>query len=206
MPDAPCMRSRLSAATPASRRWSATPTKRAWPETRLRRRRRGRLYAGLMQMTAYMLDSNVFNRLTDEQVSFDAFRGLRLVATHIQWDELRAAKDKHPARAAELLRTFEKVAPRMDRTASAFFDVSNWDQANWSPENGVDRQMLERLTQLNAAAGKKHPDPKNPIRDVLIALTAININAMLISDDEQLRQLVSEFGGRAISTSDLPAR
>src|SRR5262245_60168539 len=44
---------------------------------------------------------------------------------------IRAAKDKHPARAAELLRTFEKVAPRMDRTASAFFDVSNWDQANW---------------------------------------------------------------------------
>jgi hypothetical protein len=63
--------------------------------------------------------------------------------------------------------------------------------------------MLDRLTQLDAAAGKKHRDPKNPIRDVLIGHTAININATLISADKQLRQLVSEFGGRAISPSQL---
>jgi predicted nucleic acid-binding protein len=63
--------------------------------------------------------------------------------------------------------------------------------------------MLQRLTQLDAEEGKKHRDQKNRIRDVLIGHTAINVNATLISDDDGLRQLVSEFGGRAISTSDI---
>jgi hypothetical protein len=154
-------------------------------------------------MTAYVLDTNVFDRLKDEHVSFDAFRGLRLIATHVQLDELSAARKNHPARAADLLSTFEKIGPRMAPTTSASWDVSNWDQSSWSPEDGVDQKMVDRLTQLDTAVGKKR-DQKNRIRDVLIAHTAINISATLISDDQQLRQLVSEFGGRAISTSDLP--
>jgi predicted nucleic acid-binding protein len=150
-------------------------------------------------MTAYMLDTNVFNRLLDGQVSIDAFRGLRLVATHVQLDELRATKN--PARRAELKSTFEEIDPTMDSTASAFWDVSNWDQSSWT-EDGVADRMLARLRQLDAGAGKKPRDPKNQTRDVLIAHSAISINATLISEDEPLRQLVSTFGGRAISVTD----
>src|SRR5215470_15300360 len=157
-------------------------------------------------MTDYMLDTNVFDRLLDGHVSFEAFRGRRLVTTDIQFDELEAAKEKHPARAEELLRTFEKIDPRMDRTASAYPDVSKWDQSSWSAEDGVEQQMLERLTQLDAAEGKKHPDLKNRTRDVLIGHTAIRSNATLISDDPQLRQLVSEFGGHAHSPRLFPLR
>ena len=151
-------------------------------------------------MTAYMLDTNIFNRLADGQVSIDAFRGLRLVATHVQLDELRATKN--PARAADLRSAFEEIDPTLGSTASAFPDVSKWDQSSWS-DDGVADRMLARLNQLNAAARKKHRDPNNPIRDVLIAHTAININATLISDDPQLRQLVSEYGGQATSTITL---
>jgi predicted nucleic acid-binding protein len=151
-------------------------------------------------MTAYMLDTNVFNELLDGHISIDAFRGLRLVATHVQLDEVRATKN--PARAADLRSAFEEIAPTMGSTASAFPDVSNWDQSSWT-DDGVADRMLARLNQLNAAARKKHRDPNNPIRDVLIADTAIRTNATLITDDEQLRGLVSEFGGRAISTSDI---
>jgi hypothetical protein len=115
-------------------------------------------------MTAYVLDTNVFDRLAGGQVSFDAFCGRHLVATHIQLDELEAAKEKHPVRAAELLRTFKKIDPTMDRTASAFWDVSKSDQSSWSAEDGVEQQMVNRLEQLNANAGKKHRDPKNPRR------------------------------------------
>jgi hypothetical protein len=114
-------------------------------------------------------------------------------------DELRATKNA--ARAAALLSIFKKIDPRMDSTASAFPDVSNWDQSSWS-DDGVAERMLARLHQLNAHASKTHRDPKNPIRDVLIAHTAINVNATLISDDPQLRQLVAECGGRAISVRD----
>jgi hypothetical protein len=91
-------------------------------------------------MTAYMLDTNVFDRLADGEVSFDAFRGLPLLATHVQWGELNAAKEKYPERAAKLLAAFEKIDPRMDPTASAVFNVSNWDQSSWSAEDGVVEQ------------------------------------------------------------------
>jgi predicted nucleic acid-binding protein len=151
-------------------------------------------------MTAYMLDTNVFNELLDGHVSIDAFRVRRLVATHVQLDELRATKNSK--RAADLLSTFKEIAPRMGSTASAVWDVSNSDQSTWSAEDSVFENMLARLHQLNADSCKTHRDPKNPTRDVLIAHTAININATLISDDAQLRELVSEFGGRAISVRD----
>src|SRR5262249_27316109 len=98
---------------------------------------------------------------------------LPLLATHVQWDELNAAKENYPQRAAKLLAAFQKVDPTMDSTASAFWDVSNRDQSTWSAEDGVEQQMLERLTQLDAEEGKKHRDPKNRIRDVLIGHTAI---------------------------------
>ena len=153
-------------------------------------------------MTAYMLDTNVFDRLLDKEVSIDAFRGRHLLATHVQLEELEAAKKNYPERAADLLSIFEEIDPKMHNTTSGLWDVSNWDQSDWSAKDGVVENMLKRLRELDALAGKKHR-PKNAGRDVLIAHTAINIDAMLISDDEPLRQLVSEFGGRTIPPSDL---
>jgi hypothetical protein len=154
-------------------------------------------------MTVYMLDTNVFNKLTDGKISFCAFRDLDIRVTHIQWDELNATKDS--ARKADLLRTFKKVDPRMSSTAAAVWDASKWDQSSWTPEDGVVEKMLEQLEQLDKAAGKKHRDPKNRLRDVLIGHTAIDINATLISDDPQLRLVVGESGGRAISTLQILA-
>src|SRR6516164_7167804 len=112
-------------------------------------------------MTAYILDTNVFNRLADGKASFDAFRGLRLAATHVQLDELSATKK--PERAEELLRAFEKIDPKMDKTASAFPDVSNWDMSSVSG-GAAPQNILARLNQHNAAATKTHRDPTNPLR------------------------------------------
>jgi len=65
-------------------------------------------------MTAYMLDTNVLNKLLGGEVSIDAFRGLRLVATHVQLDEIKATKN--PTRAAKLLSIFEGIDQRLDPT------------------------------------------------------------------------------------------
>jgi predicted nucleic acid-binding protein len=155
-------------------------------------------------VTTYLLDTNVFNKLNDGQLQLDAFRDLDIVVTHIQWEELSATKNS--ARKAELLRTFEKINPKTDRTASALFDVSVFDQSAFAADGVVEGKMTARLSQLDAAAGKKHRDPKNRQRDVLIAHTAIKNNVTLISDDKNLRQLVCEFRGRAISTSLILAK
>lgn len=65
--------------------------------------------------------------------------------------------------------------------------------------------MLKRLCELDAATKKKHRDPYNPSRDVLIAETAIKEGLTLVSGDGNLRQVVSEFGGCAVSLEELRA-
>jgi len=143
-----------------------------------------------------MLDTNVFNHVADGTIPFRALAGLRMVATHVQLDELNATKD--PKRAAELVRVFERIEPDVGATSSAVWDVSKWDQASWSDENGIFRGMLNRLRELDAESGKKQRDPHNPIRDALIAETVIKNELTLVSSDRNLRRLVEEFGGRAV--------
>ena len=58
--------------------------------------------------------------------------------------------------------------------------------------------MLARLTELDAPSKNKDRGPRNKIRDILIAETAIKINAVLISGDANLQLVVSEFGGKAV--------
>jgi hypothetical protein len=104
---------------------------------------------------------------------------------------------------AALMGAFESVAPSTVITSSAVWDITRWDQGSWSDATGTFQRMLARLRQLDIATGKKHRDPHNTVRDVLIAQTAINNDAVLVSTDENLRSVVAEFGGRAIPVEAL---
>ena len=104
------------------------------------------------QMNACMLDTNVFNHVADGDIPIEAFEGLRMFATHVQLDELNAAKD--PKRAVALLNVFERIEPNVVVTSSAFWDVSKWGQASWSAEDGVFQAILKRLRELDAESGK----------------------------------------------------
>ena len=59
--------------------------------------------------------------------------------------------------------------------------------------------MLDLLQQLDSLSGKKSRDPLNQVHDILIAETAIKKHAVLVSGDKNLRQVVSDFGGRAMT-------
>jgi hypothetical protein len=59
------------------------------------------LCCGGSQMTKYMLDTNIFNRVLDGDIPVVDFQDLHVFATHVQLDELNATKDT--ARAAALL-------------------------------------------------------------------------------------------------------
>ena len=157
-------------------------------------------------MTAYMLDTNAFNHVLDDNTPVEAFRGLHLLATHVQWDELNATALKNPTRAAALLAVFERIAPDIAITETAVWDVSRWDQAKYTSGDGVFERMLARLRELDKEAGKKHRDPLNPVRDVLIAETAIKIGATFVTGDQSLRRLVVEFGGRAVELDEVLRR
>ena len=150
----------------------------------------------ISKIDACMLDTNVFNHVADGNIPIDAFEDLRLFATHVQLDELGAAKD--PERAAALLKVFERIEPKVVVTSSAVWDVSGWDQASWSGEDGAFRAILKRLRELDAENGKTHRDPHNPVRDALIAETAIKNKLTLVSGDQNLRRVVEEFEGHAL--------
>jgi type I restriction enzyme S subunit len=58
--------------------------------------------------------------------------------------------------------------------------------------------MLRRLKELDERAGKKKL-PENQVRDVLIALTSIKNCLILVTEDKNLKKVMEEFNGQAIT-------
>ena len=154
-----------------------------------------------MKPTLLMLDTNVFNRVLDENISLSSFEAHRLLVTGIQWDELSKTKDD--VRRTALLATFEAISPEVGLASSFAFGIegAGFDQAYWNDGSGKFGKMRKRLQELDPKTKK----PLNQERDILIAETAIKNWATLVSDDRNLRQVVSEFGGSAIELEKLTA-
>jgi hypothetical protein len=98
---------------------------------------------------------------------------------------------------------FEEVDPATVLSSSFAFDIegAGFCQASWNDGSGKVERMLQRLRELDAAKHKKRG--LNQDRDVIIAETAIKNDAILVSRDENLRKVVTEFGGTAIDLADL---
>ena len=142
----------------------------------------------------YMLDTTEFNRVLKEKISTASFAGYRLLVTGIQVDDLRATQDSK--RRTDLLAVFEEINPATELASSATLGIegAGWGQAYWNDGSGKFEKMLQRLQELDP----KRKDPDNQLRDILIAETSIKNDAILVSRDENLRKVVSEFGGQAI--------
>jgi predicted nucleic acid-binding protein len=141
----------------------------------------------------YMLDTNVFNDLFDEKISPASLGSRRWLVTGIQLNEL--GNTKNSERRAELLAMFEEVDPATVLSSSFAFGIegAGFCQASWNDGSGKVKHMLQRLRELDAAKHKKRG--LNQDRDVIIAETAIKNDAILVSRDENLRKVVTEFGG-----------
>ncbi len=150
-------------------------------------------------MNAYMLDTNLFNDVLDGRISSASFAGARLLAIGVQVAELRATKNAE--RRARLIEVFETISPNVVPAASFAFDIegAGWDQACWNDGSGRFEKMLDRLQSMDAK-GKSGP---NQVRDILIAETAIKMQANLVSGDRNHRQVCVEYGGKAADQQDL---
>lgn len=146
-----------------------------------------------------MLDSQIFDRLTDGRLNHAAVASRCVLVTHIQRDELERAP---PGRRGALLRTFTVVSPEYVPTSTSVWDDTDWDGGEWSQEDARYERMLERLQVLDADAGKRCT-PENQSRDIRIGETALRLGCVLVSDDSNLRQVLREFGGRALSSVEL---
>lgn len=147
----------------------------------------------------YMLDTNVFNYLLKEIQLPKICHSALLLATHIQMDEIAATKDCE--KKAHLTRVFEEVNPEREATASFVLGVSRLDKACLGRENGRYDEMLNLLKGLDLIAKKKSRNPYNQHMDILIAETAMQRRATLVSNDVSLQQVMNKFGGYAMDAA-----
>lgn len=164
----------------------------------------------------FMLDTNVFNRILDGKIELPKLRsGQSYFVTHIQLDELNATRDE--ARKGDLLRIFNQVPQKKVSTTSAVWDVSKWDEAGWSHEEtlipteslviGVSRIGLTKISDGSIYSKLKNTldtlkKKSNNIQDALIAETSIKNGWTLVSEDQILRTVVQQIGGKVISFKD----
>jgi len=135
----------------------------------------------------FMLDTNVFNRVLDG--AYDptllSLRG-QLLVTHIQLDEITATSNTE--RRNKLLSTFKLVEHQKILTAAGAWNVTQWSDAQWTPEDGSYNAML-------ASLDKRNKNKKNNTQDILIGLTVVKGRYTLVTDDSDLAAVVKEFGG-----------
>lgn len=163
------------------------------------------LKKGLMQqlltkgvISGFMFDTNIFDGILDGKISLEQLRRVDYCVTHLQKDEIDAIhKPEKLERKEELLKVFDKIKKKRVPTEGVVVDVSRLDEARIADAELYDK-MLTRLRDLDKKAGRKKT-PENQARDSLIAITCIEDNLTLISDDKNLRTVIQQFGGRAIS-------
>jgi hypothetical protein len=144
----------------------------------------------------YMLDTNLFDCVLDGKITIAPDVPLHLLATGVQRAELDACPI--PERREKLLTVFDEIGPIVTRTESFAFGIAGagWNESNWNDSSGRYMRMLNRLQQLDTNKRKRLGLGQD--RDILIAETAIKNHVTLVTDDWNLRQVVLEFGGRAI--------
>jgi hypothetical protein len=152
------------------------------------------------QSERYLLDTNVFNALLDDEIPLSAFTDRCLFVTHVQLDELKNTQDV--GRREKLLACFSGIAPNQLLTSGAIWDVSKWDEAEWPEDDLLERMrpVLESLDKKKRNRAKNNNN-YNQNADLLGAATAVRKQLTLVSNDCNLRTVVQQFGGRAIDTA-----
>jgi predicted nucleic acid-binding protein len=144
-------------------------------------------------MIKYMFDTNVFNRILDGSIDLGKLSSKVCYATHVQLDEIQATKNSE--RRLQLVNTFSQVLSEQIPTQSFVLNVSRLDEAKLS--DGVTyNQLLYRLNQLNKAK-------TNNNQDALIAETALSNSLTLVTEDHDLSQVITEFGGVVCNLKDI---
>jgi predicted nucleic acid-binding protein len=135
----------------------------------------------------YLLDTNIFNRLLDGNISVQNLPSGMFVATHIQMDEI--SRTQNAKRKEQLLAKFREFIPTLTPTASFLWDESRFDQARWS-----DGKLFEALSADLLHGQKKD----NATRDALIAEVAIVDGVTLLTADSTLAKVARRHGANVI--------
>ena len=171
-----------------------------------------------LNMNNYMFDTNIFNRFLDARIDPKSLKqNNNYYVTHIQLDELNNTKDE--VRKSELLKIFKQIGNIKIPTESAVFDISKFDEAQFSDEEpiaptssfvlGFSKLGMAKLsdgdlynTLLKELNNLKPEGKENNIKDALIAETAIKNNFILVTSDNALFNTVKKLGFSVLSVDE----
>lgn len=137
-------------------------------------------------MPRCMLDTNALNGVLDYRLAGKAFDGADLYITHIQRDELGNTSDTD--RRSALLDVVQVIEADSLPTVGAVFDVSRFDECEWTPSDGSLQSIFDEITLADAQQGKKSSDI-NRWRDALILETSLKQQMTLITNDGGLAKV-----------------
>jgi len=137
----------------------------------------------------YMLDTVIFNRLLDDDISLDDFspEKPKLYMTHIQTDEVSSTSDTD--RRESLLNQINLIEPEDIATSVGVWGDSYWGACEWG-----DNDTHALYDSILAKLPKRIKNPFNPTRDARIAVTAIKNDLILLTDDQDLQDAVVQSG------------
>lgn len=130
----------------------------------------------------YIVDTNVFNRIADGQLSHASFPSdAELVATHVQINEINKTADAE--RRGHLFLVFAKVRPEIVPTESGVWGSNRWGDSKWS--DGL------RFQSIKAALDSRRVKANN-LQDAQILEVAVANSFGLITADRHLSEVAKE--------------
>ncbi len=134
----------------------------------------------------YMLDTNIFNVLLDGKIDLDKFpKDAEFIATAIQIQEIKNTKNLD--RREKLIDKFNEIGTNRIPTTSAVWNITAWGEGCYG-EGKLYKNILDTIN-------KKNKHRINNYADALIAETSIINEAILVTADNDLAQVVNHYGG-----------
>lgn len=157
----------------------------------------------------FMFDTVAFNRAltTDDSVNVLSNRvHMKIYATHVQRDEINNTPGLDLR--SKLNEAFVRLGPTIICTNSAAWEVSEWGQGGWGDDDDLYERYYSDLRRCDESKKNRRRRAQDKIannlaRDVLIAETAIKQGLTLVTDDKCLAKITRQYGGDAISFSEL---
>lgn len=147
-------------------------------------------------MKGFMFDTNIFNDILNNNIQINWPNEFNYYVTHIQFDELNETRNTD--RKNELLKTFKEIDTEEILTESGKVGISKVDKCKVG-DNKLYYLLLAKLQKLD---GKKKKW-KNQPRDILIAETCIKNKLILITNDGNLGEVMTEFNGHTKNLGEL---
>ena len=138
-------------------------------------------------MKRYMVDTNIFSQIAEGKLQVEMLpKDSSLYVTYIQWQEIMATNsiDKRDM----ILEKYNIISPVMLPTGSFLAGISSAGTAG----AGAGQLQMKVLKLLNSKKTRKN---NSNVHDSLIGEAAIIHKMILITNDDDLRDVIAQLGG-----------